>query len=361
MKRYLILENGSIWEGEGFGAKGEATGEVVFTTVMGGYVEGLTDPAYKGQILVQTFPIIGNYGVIEPNRQGASPHLSAYIVREWCEHPSNFRSEENIDAYLKNKGIPGLCGIDTRALTKLLREQGTMNGMITDNPKNADLKKIKSFKLKKPVSSVTSKAPEKYTSKGTKLNVAMLDLGRDENILPALLSCGLNVNVFPANTSAEDILSAEPDGIFLTNGPGNPAENTEIIENLKKLASKKIPIMGIGLGHQLLALAKGFSTYKLTYGHRGASQPVRDVSNGKVYITSQNQGYAVDSGSIDKRIAKEIFVNVNDNTNEGIYYKSIPALGVQFYPEKTGAPGDTGFLFGKFIEMMGGGVENALK
>ncbi|MBQ2679502.1 MAG: carbamoyl phosphate synthase small subunit [Firmicutes bacterium] len=360
MKRYLILENGSIWEGEAFGADKEVISEIVFTTAMCGYVETLTDPSYTGQSVVQTFPLIGNYGVIPPDRESAALHVSAYIVREWCEHPSNFRSQMDIDTYLKQNGIPGLCGIDTRALTKLLREQGTMNGMITDDPSHADMEKIKSYKTVKPVDTVTVPAPEYHEADNAKYTVVMMDFGRKENILRSVLECGCNVWVLPSYTSAEDVLKYNPDGIFLTNGPGDPEDNPEIIENIKKLVESKVPIMGICLGHQLVALANGFRTTKLKYGHRGANQPVRNVFSGDVYITSQNHSYAVVSESINKKIADEFFVNVNDGTNEGILYKNAPVFTVQFHPEACGGPKDTGFLFEKFIELMGGKT-NALK
>lgn len=360
MKRYLVLENGSVWEGLAFGADKDVLAEVVFTTSVSGYTEILTDPSYKDQAVVQTFPLIGNYGIILDDKENKNINLSAYIVRQWCEHPSNFRCEQNIDTFLKENNIPGLYGIDTRALTKLLREQGTMNGMITDDLSKADIQKIKEFKSIKPVDSVTAKKAEYFSKDGASFTVAMLDFGKKENVLRSVLNSGCNVWVLPGNTSPDEILKLNPDGIFLTNGPGNPEDNQEIIENIKVLIDKKIPMMGICLGHQLIALAHGFSSYKMKYGHRGHSQPVRDLFTGNVYISSQNHGYAIDCESIDKSIADEFFSNVNDGTNEGLIYKNSPIFTVQFHPEANGAPKDTGFLFDKFIEMMGG-IKNALK
>lgn len=350
MNKYLILENGQIFKGEGFGAPGDVTAEIVFTTAMTGYLETLTDKSYAGQAIVQTFPLIGNYGIIPEDVESNMIGTSAYIVREWCDHPSNFRSTKDLDSYLKSRGIVGLCKIDTRALTKVLREHGTMNGLITDNPSTADLSMIKAYKCINPVGLVSTK--KMYAEGNGPHKIALLDFGMKENICRCLTSRGCTVYVFPSTSTAEEVLSINPDGLFLSNGPGDPADNVEIIETVKELIKTGLPTMGICLGHQLLALAHGFETMKLKYGHRGANQPVRYLQNGRTYISSQNHGYAVVSESIDESIATPLFENVNDLTNEGLLYTGKPCFSVQFHPEACAGPKDTSFLFDKFIDML---------
>lgn len=352
MKRFLVLENGKVFEGEAFGADGEVTAEIVFTTAVTGYMETLTDRSFTGQAVVQTFPLIGNYGYITEDAESDRPGVAAYIVKSWCDHPSNYRSEGDLDTYLKMYGIVGLCGIDTRSLTRILREHGTMNGMITDDPKNADIEKIRSYRITKPVNNVCTKEIRHFENNGKR--VALYDFGVKENIVRSLVARGCEVYVLPANTTAEEVLALKPDGLFLTNGPGNPVDNVEIIENIKKLLPYKIPTMGICLGHQLLALANGFKTEKLKYGHRGGNHPARDLTSERVYITSQNHGYAVVGSSIDKNIAEELFINVNDKTNEGVIYKNAPAFSVQFHPEACPGPLDSEFLFDEFLKLMDG-------
>jgi len=350
MNKYLILENGMTFKGEGFGAPGDVTAEIVFTTAMTGYLETLTDKSYAGQAIVQTFPLIGNYGIIPEDAESNMIGTSAYIVREWCDHPSNFRSTRDLNTYLQSRGIVGLCKIDTRALTRVLREHGTMNGLITDNPSKADLELIKAYKCKDPVSLVSTK--KMYVEGSGSKRIALMDFGMKENICRCLTSRDCTVYVFPSTATLSDILSVNPDGIFLSNGPGDPSDNTEIIKVVKELIQLGIPMMGICLGHQLLALAHGFETMKLKYGHRGANQPVRYLPKGTTYISSQNHGYAVVSDSIDKSIAKELFINVNDNTNEGLQYLNEPCFSVQFHPEACAGPKDTSFLFDKFVELL---------
>ena len=355
MKRYLVLENGDVFEGEAFGASGEVLSEIVFTTAMTGYLETLTDKSYKGQAVVQTFPLIGNYGIIPEDREGEVPSVSAYIVREVCEAPSNFRCQGTVDEYLKANGIPGLKGIDTRALTRILREKGVMNGLITDQlPSNMEqtLKDIAAYKIVDPVELVTVPSVKEYDSEENSYKVAMIDCGVKENIVRSLNASGCKVYLFPASCSAADVLNVDPDGIFISNGPGDPEDNKTTIATLKELDAKGIPTMGICLGHQLLALAHGFKTKKLKYGHRGANHPVKNLETGRVYISSQNHGYAVVSESVDSKIASELFINVNDGTNEGIRYKNKPVFSVQFHPEACGGPKDTDFLFDEFIKMM---------
>jgi carbamoyl-phosphate synthase small subunit len=351
MKRYLVLENGMTFAGEAFGASSDVIAEIVFTTAMTGYVETLTDLSYTGQAVVQTFPLIGNYGVMPEDAESEKISVSAYIVREYCLTPSNFRSRLDLDSYLKRHGIPGIRGIDTRALTRVLRNYGTMNGMITDDLKKADTESIKRYRIEKPVAEVSTDKIRFLEGNGSK-KIALLDFGVKENIIRSLQRRKCDIYVLPHNTSAREILSLRPDGIFLTNGPGDPTDNRDVIDTLKALLPYRIPTMGICLGHQLLALANGFKTEKLKFGHRGANHPVRNTKNGKVYITSQNHGYAVVSDSIQPSVAEEWFVNVNDFSNEGLLYKNTPAFSVQFHPEACGGPQDTAFLFDEFMKLM---------
>lgn len=346
---YLILENGTVFEGKSFGADKEVVGEVVFTTAMTGYIETLTDPSYFGQIVVQTFPLIGNYGIISADFESKKPCLKAYIVREWCREPSNFRCEGNLGIFLKENGIPGVYGIDTRRLTKIVREAGVMNGMIAKKIPG-DFEVIKKYSVTDAVKSVTADKIEVLEGNGK--NVVLMDFGAKKNIARSLNKRGCNVITVPSYTTADEIMKLNPDGVMLSNGPGDPKENVEIIEEIKKLCAKKIPLFGICLGHQLLALSQGADTAKLKYGHRGANQPVV-YKDGRVFISSQNHGYAVCSETLPDG-AEESFKNANDGTNEGIEYSYMPAFSVQFHPEAAAGPLDTSFLFDKFIQMMGG-------
>lgn len=351
-KAYLILENGDIYEGFAFGAEKEVVGELVFTTGMGGYLETITDPSFYGQLVCQTFPLLGDYGVISSDFESRKPFLKAYIVREWCEQPSNFRSEGIIDTYLKENGIPGICGIDTRCLTKTVREFGVMNAKLTyTKPNESEAEALKGFKITGAVKAVTTDEIEVFEAENAKLNVVMMDFGAKFNIRRELVKRGCNVTVVPSYTSAEEIKAMNPDGLMLSNGPGDPQDNPEIIEQLKILSKEKIPTFGICLGHQLFAAAQGIQTRKLKYGHRGENQPAVDTKTGRVYITGQNHGYEVLMDSFPEN-AKASFVNANDGTCEGIDYTDMPAFTVQFHPEACGGPLDTNFLFDKFIKMM---------
>jgi carbamoyl-phosphate synthase small subunit len=349
---WLILENGRRFAGKSFGAAGEAVAEVVFATGMTGYLETLTDLSYYGQMVVQTFPLIGNYGVIPEDFESARVGLSAYIVREWCSQPSNFRSRGALDAFLKERGIVGLYDIDTRSLTKLLRSYGVMNGVITQNPETADMDAIRRYQILNAVPAVSVREMYRLDSAAGRFHVALYDYGLKENILRELLRRGCDVTVLPWDAPPAVLLSLCPDGVMLTNGPGDPAENVTIIRHLRQLAETGIPIFGICLGHQLLALAHGFKTEKLKYGHRGANQAVQSLPDKRVYITSQNHGYAVVTASVDTRVAEESFRNVNDGTCEGLLYKGKPIFSVQFHPEACGGPKDTAFLFDRFIGLM---------
>ena len=350
---YLILENGTYFEGKSFGAEKETTGELVFTTAMTGYLETLTDPSYFGQVVIQTFPLIGNYGVIPADFESKTPALKAYIVRNWCQAPSNFRCEGDLDTFLKSADIPGLYDIDTRALTRIVREYGVMNCKLTYTLDNLekDVEEIKSYKVVKAVSSTSTPDRLTFEADDAKFNVVLIDYGAKHNIGRELVKRGCNLTVVPYNTTAEEILALNPDGIMLSNGPGDPQENVEAIATLAELCKHKIPTFGICLGHQLLALSQGAKTEKLHYGHRGANQPAKELKTDRVYITSQNHGYAVINDSVPDN-AEVSFVNGNDGTCEGVNYKDMPAFSVQFHPEACGGPKDTAFLFDRFIEMM---------
>ena len=350
-KGYLILQDGQVFEGVRFGAETDTVGELVFTTGMCGYVETLTDPSYAGQIVMQTYPLIGNYGIIREDFEGACC-VKGYVVREYCDTPSNFRADCDLDTYLKEQGVPGLCGVDTRELTRIIREHGVMNAAICDEIP-ADLTPIKTYAITGVVEAVSCKEPDRYQAEGEeRFRVSLLDYGAKRNIVRELQKRGCTVTVLPATTSAEEILAANPDGVMLSNGPGDPAENTYQIEQIRKLLGK-VPMFGICLGHQLTALAAGGSTYKLKYGHRGVNQPVRDVEGVLTYITSQNHGYAVDSDTV--KLGKVRFANANDGTCEGIDYPELKAFTVQFHPEACTGPKDTTFLFDRFVELMKGG------
>ena len=398
MKAYLILEDGTVFEGTSIGADKEVISEIVFNTSMAGYLEVLTDPSYAGQAVCMTYPLIGNYGVCRQDCESRRPWPDGFIVRELSRMPSNFRSDCSIQEYLKEYDVPGIAGIDTRALTKILREKGTMNGMITTN-ENYDLEeilpKLAAYTTGKVVEKVT--CAEKYEVKGSKdlsengpvsgsavfnkeafaagekekrpsmvraLNgagkrVALLDLGAKENIARSLAMRGCDVTVYPAWTKAEEIIADAPDGIMLSNGPGDPKECTDIIQEIRKLYETDIPIFAICLGHQLMALATGADTHKMKYGHRGGNHPVKDLSTGRVYISSQNHGYVVDTDRLDPQIAVPAFVNVNDGTNEGLRYTGKNIFTVQFHPEACPGPQDSGYLFDRFITMMNGGMQDA--
>ncbi len=355
MKAFLILEDGTVFTGQSIGAQREVISEIVFNTSMTGYLEVLTDPSYAGQAVVMTYPLIGNYGICYEDMESGRPWPDAFIVRELSRIPSNFRSEDTIQNFLLKYDIPGISGIDTRALTKILREKGTMNGCITtDEHYQIDeiIPKLKAYTTGKVVEKVTCK--EKYVLNGDGPKVALLDLGAKRNIARSLNERGCEVTVYPALTSAEEILGSNPDGIMLSNGPGDPKECTSIIEEIKKLYQSDVPIFAICLGHQLMALANGADTYKMKYGHRGGNHPVRDLETGRVYISSQNHGYVVDTDTLDPSVAVPAFENVNDGTNEGLAYTGKNIFTVQYHPEACPGPRDSAYLFDRFMKMMEG-------
>ena len=398
MKAFLILEDGTVFEGIHIGADREIISEIVFNTSMAGYLEVLTDPSYAGQAVCMTYPLIGNYGICRDDMESLRPWPDALLVRELSRIPSNFRNDCTIQQFLEENNVPGIAGIDTRALTKILREKGTMNGMVTTDA-NFDFAliqpKLKAYTTGKVVERVTCR--EKYVVKpaldpaengplsgaarfdraayesgvrekrptlvkelnGAGLRVALMDFGAKKNIAHSLAERGCEVTVFPATTPAEEVIAMKPDGVMLSNGPGDPKECTGIIEEIKKLYATDIPIFAICLGHQLMALANGCDTHKMKYGHRGGNHPVKDLADGRVYISSQNHGYVVDTDNLDPKIAVPAFINVNDGTNEGLTYTGKNIFTVQYHPEACPGPQDSRYLFDRFIQMMKGENCNA--
>ena len=347
MKAYIVLENKTVFCGDRFGYEKDALGELVFTTGMGGYIETLTDPSYYGQIVIQTFPLIGNYGFISEDAESKKSYVSGYVVNSLCDTPSNFRCEKTLDEFLKEQKIAGICNVDTRHLTKIIRENGVMNAKITNEiPENFD--DIKNYKIYDAVKSVSCTEKTHIECENKKFNVALVDLGAKRNIARELVKRGCNVDILPYDTSPDVLLKY--DGVMLSNGPGDPSENTNVIKNIQSILGK-VPIFGICLGHQLLALANGAKTFKLKYGHRGVNQPVKNLETGRVYISSQNHGYAVDISSLPN-YADVTYENANDKTCEGLSYGGLNAFSVQFHPEACSGPKDTNFLFDKFIQNM---------
>lgn len=391
MKAFLILEDGTIFEGTHIGVQKEIISEIVFNTSMAGYLEVLTDPSYAGQAVCMTYPLIGNYGICKEDMESRRAWPDGLIVRELSRVSSNFRCDMTIQQFLEEQGVPGIAGIDTRALTRILREKGTMNGMITTDEMyqlEEILPKLKDYTTGKVVERVTCQA--EYTLAGAKelsdngpvsgssrfvredyekgirekkpgmvrelngrgLKVALLDLGAKDNIARSLAARGCEVTIYPAGTKAQEIIGTNPDGIMLSNGPGDPKACTEVIGEIRKLYETDIPIFAICLGHQLMALATGADTFKMKYGHRGGNHPVKDLETGRVYISSQNHGYVVDTDRLDPQVAIPAFINVNDGTNEGLSYTNKNIFTVQFHPEACPGPQDSGELFDRFIAMM---------
>ena len=350
-KAYLVLSNGMVFPGERIGAAGDTVGELVFTTGVVGSLETLTDPSYAGQIITQTFPLIGNYGVIPSDFEGKCA-ARGYVVRELCGEPSNFRSEYALDRFLSEQGIVGICGVDTRALTRVLRTQGVMNAVICSEIPD-DLAEMTEYSVTGAVASVSAENTAVFPAEGTeRFHVALLDYGVKRSIIRALTRRGCRVTALPHSSSAEEILALRPDGVMLSNGPGDPAENLYEIAQIRELIGR-VPMFGVCLGHQLAALAMGGETVKLKFGHRGGNQPVKRLSDGRTFITSQNHGYAVLADSV-AGVGVESWRNANDGSCEGIDYPGRRCFTVQFHPEAHGGPLDTGFLFDRFLSMMGG-------
>ena len=369
MQSYLILANGQVFRGQSIGCPGTTIGEVVFATGMVGFEETLTDPSYYGQIITQTYPLIGNYGMNSEDVESGKIWAKGYIVREACKTPSNFRSEETLDAFLKKNGIIGIEGVDTRSLTRTLRESGVMNGAITTEfdpdaepeKKAALMPAITAYAVTEAVATVTCAAPKTIEPTTnvidgreveTPLHVALLDLGCKNNIVRCLQKRGCRVTVLPGTATAAELAALNPDGLMLSNGPGDPAENVGIIANIKEMLDTGIPTFGICLGHQLTALAAGAKTCKLKYGHRGANQPVTSPAKQRTFITSQNHGYAVMADTLPETVGKMSYFNANDGTCEGMDYFKWNCFTVQFHPEANGGPKDTEFLFDEFVRRM---------
>ena len=360
MKAFLILEDGTVYEGRSIGCREEIISEIVFNTSMTGYQEILTDPSYAGQAVVLTYPLIGNYGICEADMQSRASFADGFIVRDLSRLAGSWRAENTLQNFLKVSGLSGIAGIDTRALTQRLRDHGTMNGCITTvcyegAAMEELLERIRAYRVAGVVRKVSTKEirqfPADDSARGVK-KVALLDVGVKLEIIRCLQKQGCDVTVYPASAAAETILAAEPDGIMISNGPGDPKENTGVIREIRKLMDSGVPMFAVCLGHQLAALAMGGDTYKLKFGHRGANHPVKDLRTGRVYITSQNHGYAVREGSLPRKTAEAAFRNLNDGTNEGLRYEGKNILTVQFHPEAGPGPLDCGYLFEEFRKMM---------
>ncbi|WP_026485819.1 glutamine-hydrolyzing carbamoyl-phosphate synthase small subunit [Caldanaerobius polysaccharolyticus] len=350
MKTFLVLEDGTIYQGESFGASGVTKGEVVFNTGMTGYQEILTDPSYAGQIVVMTYPLIGNYGVNGDDSQSDSPKVRGFVVKKIEHRPVNFRSSMTLEDYLKAHGVIGISGIDTRSLVKKIRSSGTMKGLITTEEGNLSgyIEELSSEEKVDLLQYVSVKKPYRIEGRGKRM--AVIDLGVKKNILKCLSRFDLDMVIFPYNATASQVMEARPDGLFLSNGPGDPKNAIDAIKLVAQLKGR-LPILGICLGHQVISLALGADTYKLKYGHRGSNHPVKDLRSGKVYITSQNHGYAVDAKSVGSDI-EVTHVNLNDNTVEGIRHKYLPVFSVQYHPEASPGPTDSMYLFKEFIDYL---------
>ena len=352
-KAYLVLENGKIFEGVSCGCEGTAYGEVVFTTGMNGFQQTLTDPTYYGQIVTQTFPIIGSYGANEKDFESDKCHLNGYIVREMCDEPSNFRMDSTMNEFLKKQNVVGICGIDTRMLTRLIRENGVMNGAITTeeiDDKDSFVTKISAYKQTDGLKMTSIASPRMFKAENSTKHVALLDLGHKFYIKNKLNDMGCDVTVMPYDTIAEQISIVNPDGILISNGPGNPNEYAKIAANIKEIAELGVPVFGIGLGHQLLALANGGKVAKLKYGHRGENQPVIDIEWGRTFVTSQNTGFVVENIPENAELSHK---SANDSGCEGLCYKN-GNYSVQFYPDACETQTGTSYVFDKFMDLMGG-------
>lgn len=351
-KRQLVLEDGTVFQGLGFGSDQPVSGEVVFNTSMTGYQEAISDPAYYGQIILMTYPLIGNYGINRDDFETVAPFLGGIAVKERCEHPSNFRSDETVDSFLKAYNIPGIYGIDTRKLMRLIRHKGTMKGCITDFniPSDDIVKQLTGLEDETEQVKFTS-TMKPYVVPGRGERIVLVDFGMKQGILRELTERNCHVTVVPYNYNAEQILRLKPDGIMLTSGPGNPAHLPEAIQMVKELI-QKIPLFGIGLGHQVFALACGAKVEKMAYGHRGINYPVKDLEKNKLFITVQNHSYVVSKDSLAQTPLHLTQITLNDGTVAGIRHKNAPAFSVQYYPESSPGPEDFNFLFDHFLQIV---------
>lgn len=351
-RRYLVLEDGTYYEGYQLGSNDLSVGEIVFNTAMTGYQETISDPSYTGQIITFTYPLIGNYGINRDDFEALTPTLNGVVVKEASTHPSNFRNQKTLHDVLVQYKIPGISGVDTRSITRKIRQHGVLKAGFTDNRDDIDslINKLKSTELPRDeVETVSTKTP--YVSTGSDLSVVLLDFGKKQNIVRELNMRGCNVTVVPYNTTAEEILAMSPDGVMLSNGPGDPDVVEVAIEMIKGILGE-IPFFGICLGHQLFALSQGATSFKMKFGHRGANHPVKDLRSGKVDITSQNHGYAIDKNSLVNTDLEVTHIALNDGTVEGLRHKSLPAFSVQYHPEARPGPSDSNYLFDEFMTMM---------
>ncbi|WP_285490061.1 carbamoyl phosphate synthase small subunit [Staphylococcus haemolyticus] len=351
-RRYLVLEDGTYYEGYQLGSNALSVGEIVFNTAMTGYQETISDPSYTGQIITFTYPLIGNYGINRDDFEALTPTLNGVVVKEASTHPSNFRNQKTLHEVLVQYKIPGISGVDTRSITRKIRQHGVLKAGFTDNRGDIDslINTLKSTELPRDeVETVSTKTP--YVSTGSDLSVVLLDFGKKQNIVRELNMRGCNVTVVPYNTTAEEILAMSPDGVMLSNGPGDPDVVEVAIEMIKGILGK-IPFFGICLGHQLFALSQGATSFKMKFGHRGANHPVKDLRSGKVDITSQNHGYAIDKNSLVNTDLEVTHIALNDGTVEGLRHKSLPAFSVQYHPEARPGPSDSNYLFDEFMTMM---------
>lgn len=351
-RRYLVLEDGTYYEGYKLGSNDLSVGEIVFNTAMTGYQETISDPSYTGQIIIFTYPLIGNYGINRDDFEALTPTLNGVVVKEASTHPSNFRNQKTLHDVLVQYKIPGISGVDTRSITRKIRQHGVLKAGFTDNRDDIDslINTLKSTELPRDeVETVSTKTP--YVSTGSDLSVVLLDFGKKQNIVRELNMRGCNVTVVPYNTTAEEILAMSPDGVMLSNGPGDPDVVEVAIEMIKGILGK-IPFFGICLGHQLFALSQGGTSFKMKFGHRGANHPVKDLRSGKVDITSQNHGYAIDKNSLVNTDLEVTHIALNDGTVEGLRHKTLPAFSVQYHPEARPGPSDSNYLFDEFMTMM---------
>ncbi|PTF58325.1 carbamoyl phosphate synthase small subunit [Staphylococcus chromogenes] len=351
-KRYLVLEDGTYYTGFKLGADTLTQGEIVFNTAMTGYQETLSDPSYTGQIITFTYPLIGNYGINRDDFESLIPTLKGVVVKEACQAPSNFRAQKTLNDVLKEFDIPGISGVDTRSITKKIREHGVLKAAFVDNETEIEttIQNLKTIEFpRNEVPTVSTKTP--YVSTGFDLRVVLVDFGKKQNIVRELNARGCEVTVVPYETTAEEIIKMSPDGVMLSNGPGDPADVQVAVDMIKGIIGK-IPFFGICLGHQLFALSQGATSFKMKFGHRGANHPVKDLSTGKIALTSQNHGYAIDADSLKETDLEVTHIALNDGTIEGLRHKFEPAFSVQYHPEACPGPTDSNYLFDQFIELM---------